>query len=72
MQQSGLYIAKIVIPQMPSYRVKYFAMGHVHTNFQASTYKTEIALDRSILWSDFIEFSLNKVKRCMKIDIFQS
>ena len=57
---------------MPSYGVKYFAMGHVHTNFQASTFKTEIALDRSILWSDFIEFSLNKVKQCMKIDIFQS
>ena len=64
------YIAKIVTPQKPSYVVKYFAMRNVHTNFQASTFKTDKPLDRSIFWSDFIKFSLHKVQRCIKIDFF--
>ena len=31
--QSGLYFAKIMIPKMPSYGVKYFTNKHVHANF---------------------------------------
>ena len=45
-------------------------MGNVHANFQASTFKTDKPLDRSILWSDFIKFSLNKVEQCIKSTFF--